>query len=296
MRLIKCLVSKVEETTHTLSLRFAGISFLCNILIITAVFAQPTPHKQLYVHAWNGVYVKEHAAMKSKVVAHLRYGDSVWVSGQHRERDTVNISICKAHTITKNATKIAFSEWRERAEWIFVRSPKGSGFIPSVYLSDKPPLLLDSAIQRAREGIDEYFFRTRGLLEGKPVHRNIEDVGRYYRRSVFPLYDVNRSVYAGGVVFERWYSASDHDNFLLILPDWSLVEAYHFLNTLFNLEPQQRRGFEGNIRLIKKEEHTLVFSNLYATGRKKGIRPQQFIIQQINETVIITKEELIVND
>lgn len=265
-----------------------GIFLFSNIL----AFAQPTPREELVVWSWRGTPLWERAEAESRHIAHLRYGDSVLLPEHYTKPSSVGITFSRGEKINR----VKFPEWSEKAEWIEVQTKSGkSGFVPSLYLSEQPPLLMDTTTKRPRESMDDYFFRTRGLLEGKPIHRKIEDVGRYYRRSVFPLYVLNRSVYEGGVVFEWRYAVADHDNFLLILPDWSLVEAFYFLNAFYNLEAQQQRGFGDNIRLTKRKENLLIFSNNYAGGGKKGERRKQFTIQRIGETIIISMEELIVD-
>lgn len=289
---------KKKKSQEAQGFRFlVKLSLWCFILLnFATIFAQPTPREFRYICAWNGVSVREHADMKSKQVGFKNYGDLViFKAYEQREYDTVSISICKSQSMTNTTTETVFPAWNETAHWIYVQ---GIGYIPSLYLSKNPPLLVDTTTHRVIESIQQYFERTRSRLELTFDKRNFNqmDIERYKRRGVYPLHELARAVYGGGVVFEfPFHPLYESDNFSLILPDWSLSEAYHFLNTLSHRESEQQQGFDDTIRLITKEENRLVFSNNYVGGGKKGKPRKQFTIQRINETVIITKEEVFVD-
>ncbi|MCU0425732.1 MAG: hypothetical protein MUF71_08925 [Candidatus Kapabacteria bacterium] len=280
----------------------ARLSLLLALLfaVCTTLSAQPTPREFRYICAWNGVPVREHADMKSKQVGFKNYGDLViFKAHNQRGKDTVSISICKSQSMTNATTETVFPAWNETAHWIYV---EGTGYIPTLYLSKDPPLLVDTTTHRVLESIQQYLERTRSRLELKfdQPKFNDMDIERYKRRGVYPLRHFARAVYGGGVVFEFPFDTLyEQDNYLLIHPDWSLAEAYHFLNAISHLEPSQQQGFDNSfddtIRLITKEENRLVFSNNYVGGGKKGKPRKQFTIQRINETIIITKEEVFVD-
>jgi hypothetical protein len=269
-------------------MKFSLLLFL--LLATTFAQAQPTPHEYRYIWAWNGAAIWEKPTLQSKQIAHLPYGDSVFfeVTLVHPQ-ETCIINACKGETVRGvGVPVVSFPAWNVESGWLAVRHHSMvAGFIPEFYCSKMKPFVFDTTNKRAKEGIDEYFARNNGVLESSVVHSR-----------TYPFGDFTRIVFGKGVIYELRYFTYQLDRQVLVIPDITLAEAFHFLNALYVLEPTKRGGkpLIDNVRLVQCDENRLVFTNKYAGGESRKQRTTQFTIQKFVRLVLISIEESVAEE
>lgn len=259
-----------------------SITFFVLLGISFCASAQPTPREYRYVWAWNGVTIREQADENSQSKEHLNYGDSVLIAEGRSEPENEQEIEIFGGTVEYGKE---FPEWKVKSGWIAVGSRAGNyGFVPEIYLSKRKPFKFNQKTKLTNEDIEEYFVRTRGTLETSIIKK----------RELF-WEEAVRYVFKSGIIYERPYSIYQRKYFTLILPDMTLVEAFMFLNTTYNLEMEKRGGKSDNIRLITQDENSLLFTNTYQYSGVEGNKRKIYFFQKVLDFVVVTIEEIEIN-
>jgi hypothetical protein len=270
----KILTTRIKIETLFLICLFPLLNF--------SAYSQPTPREYRYVWSWNGVDVWEKPDINAQKITHLAYGDSVIINKTTQINEEAEIEIFSG-TVEYGKE---FPEWKVKSKWIAVSTRlQHYGYIPEIYLSPRKPFKFSTKTQQSSENIEEYFARIHGLLESKIVEKE----------SIW-LTTITRLVFKSGIVYEIPYNTYGLQNYALIMPDMTLVEAFFFLNVAHNLEMEERGGKSDFIRLILTEDDLLRFTNHYPYSEvKKGERRKIYTIREVSDFVAISIEELIID-